>query len=480
MKKIAILLLILILFSACGNKTNAPDETKADDTTAAEVTTIPSEKPIFTDNNYNGRKFTILYPIQGLLDFAFVEDLNGEVMNDAAYERLQTINEELGIEIDWYQPGIITTILPVLRKTVQSGLPDYDLLITHCAQDIITNISDSLILNWNDIPNTDMEKSYWHKSMRDTFEINGMLGYVSNDFLLKNVCSIFFNKQLQENLQLGNFYDLVSESKWTWDKLTELSIKGSMDINGDGIFDEEDQYGFVSEFSWMMGGFPISADIYMVKTDGDGIPQIIVDSERTIQLFEKLYYLLRSNNASYGWDYKIEYDPNVGGVPPIDFAAGKALFYNVILSLAPTFRSMEIDFGILPFPKWDEKQENYLTLNWSGFLAVPMTASDPDLTGKVVELLGYYSQQNFVPVYYDILLGQKISRDNDSMEMLDIIFNNTVYDLGIVSGIHPVTYILMNGKGDNFISYMDSNMNSWQKQLDNYIKACTEYIELHG
>ncbi|MCL2518856.1 MAG: hypothetical protein FWF15_09870 [Oscillospiraceae bacterium] len=491
MKKVTALLLILLLmtaiFTACGESSQKEDNGKqGDDAPSAqnmgtEETTKPSEKPNFSDKNYNGQKFMILYPQWSLIDlYYFAEEANGDAMNDAAYERTQKINEELGIEIGWYKPGIITTVMPVLRSVVMSGSDEYDLLLTHCVQDINLNIASQLIMNWNNIPNIDMSKSYWNTSVSDNFEAYGMLGYAVNDLILPDVNSIFFNKQLQENLQIGNIYDIVDSGKWTWDKLTEFAKVGYADLNGDGVVDSDDQFGFVGEMGWQWGSIPSSAGLLFVGADSDGVPQVDVKTEKMFLLLEKVYNLLHTDRASYTWNYKIEYDPNVGGVPPIDFASGKSLFYYVPLSLASTFRSMDIDFGIIPIPKLDEKQETYTTLNWSGFIAVPMTAPDPDLTGKVVELCGYYNQQIVVPVFYDVLLGQKISRDNDSLKMLDIMFKNSVYDLGVALMMYTMPQTLLAGKGDNFASYIESNMNPWQKLLDDYLKACREYMEAQG
>ena len=91
---------------------------------------------------------------------------------------------------------------------------------------------------------------------------------------------------------------------------------------------------------------------------------------------------------------------------------------------------MDTDFGILPLPKYDENQEKYETLNWSGFMVIPATAGDLEMVGTVVENLGYLNDKIVLPAFYEILLGQKISRNEESSQMLDIIFEGSVYDLG--------------------------------------------------
>ena len=48
----------------------------------------------------------------------------------------------------------------------------------------------------------------------------------------------------------------------------------------------------------------------------------------------------------------------------------------------------------------------------------------------MLETANYYAGQNVTPAYYDITLKGKYSRDEESIAMLDLIFNNRVVDLG--------------------------------------------------
>jgi len=52
-----------------------------------------------------------------------------------------------------------------------------------------------------------------------------------------------------------------------------------------------------------------------------------------------------------------------------------------------------------------------------------------EMTGTVLEALAYYSKDTTVEAYYDTNLQGIVSRDEESRAMLDIIFNNVVYDL---------------------------------------------------
>jgi len=98
-------------------------------------------------------------------------------------------------------------------------------------------------------------------------------------------------------------------------------------------------------------------------------------------------------------------------------------------------RGMNTDFGILPIPKYDAQQNTYLqTVSpYTGVVtAVPQSAGNPENSSIILEAMAYESKYILQPAYYDVVLSTKIARDDESGAMLDIIFNNRVYDIGDV------------------------------------------------
>ena len=51
------------------------------------------------------------------------------------------------------------------------------------------------------------------------------------------------------------------------------------------------------------------------------------------------------------------------------------------------------------------------------------------MTGMILEALCYESTDTVIKAYYDVLLKTKISRDNESEKMLDIMFQNRSYNI---------------------------------------------------
>ncbi|GHU38386.1 hypothetical protein FACS1894105_12290 [Clostridia bacterium] len=63
-------------------------------------------------------------------------------------------------------------------------------------------------------------------------------------------------------------------------------------------------------------------------------------------------------------------------------------------------------------------------------MMVPKSVNDPEQIAYILDAMGYYGQQIIKPAYYDVVLKRKLTRDNESEAMLDLIFSSTSYDLG--------------------------------------------------
>jgi hypothetical protein len=481
-------LLLSSFLSACGeeisnigNGDTQVTETVSPEDIAAE-TTADGDKPDVMNADYEGAVFNVLYPEWSLYNYYyFADETNGEVVNDAIYDRTLKLEEAMNIDFTWISKGYIDTIHPEVNKTVMAGMDTYQLALTHCATSLVNYPKQGIAANWLDVPGIDLDKSYWNQSIKERMTIAGVLPFEANSFILPDVNTIFFNTLLNDNLIHENLYKLTLDGKWTWDKLSEFAALASLDIDGDSKFTENDQYGFVGELGWQFASIPISCGQYIITVDPDQGAVITINTEKTINILDKLKTFLYSGNSAFTWKYSDAYDPNQGGKPPVDFNAGKALFYLVPLSLASTFREMDTDFGILPLPKYDETQENYETLNWSGFMVIPVTAGDLEMVGTVVENLGYLNDKIVLPAFYEILLGQKISRNEESSQMLDIIFKGSVYDLGVNLGLYGITETCCaSANAKDFASYYEKSIKGWTKTVDDYTKACEEYAQAAG
>ena len=493
MKKHVCLLLFFAMFSAslasCGN---APAETEADtaDTTAAETETVAETDSIegrkaVSDNlpekDFGGEKYTVIgYDMN--VGYYMAEELNGDVVNDAIYNRNVDVAERFNVEVIFQDGGSYSDTSAAVKNSVVAGESVYDLVATHYIQmgiDALNNV----YMDFNDVPYIDFEQPWWLDSTTDLLTYKGVTFLAFGEMSLTNTNSascMFFNKDMAEEYELGNIYDLVFEGKWTKDKLAEFGSNVYKDVNGDGIEDRGDIYGYVislKSFGDNFTGKPI------LKQQEDGSFADNYYDEQLVSIVEWLYDLVYNQQFVYSEDaWNVNFDM---------FVTGNTLTTDgLLMQIGWGLRDSEIDYAIIPTPKWDEKQERYaVSVGGSAdALAVLRTAGNLEKIGIVTEAMCAESWKNVVPAYYDISLKYKGARDEESIETLEIIMENRAFDFGVVYGgwgsagggaafwVQEVV-----GKGSTDItSYYQSKKNGWDSYMGSIYGAFEEYISQSG
>lgn len=140
---------------------------------------------------------------------------------------------------------------------------------------------------------------------------------------------------------------------------------------------------------------------------------------------------------------------------------------------------MENDYGILPYPKWDEAQTEYYTMvdGSHDILAVPITATNLERTGIITEALSAESYKRVIPAYYETALKTKYARDDESVQMLDMIANSRVFDIGYVyDGWSGASFIFQELISANNTSF-ESTWASRQSSIEAHYNEVIEFFE---
>ena len=401
------------------------DDSSATQTSAEDVSDVL--KPEFESTDYNGEEFHILAPTWGLYQlYFFADEQTGEPMNDAIYERKMRVEDYLGVNITYDNDSTaIYEIMGKVQTSVMAGDDAYQLVLTHCIHGVSSMVTSGLLYDWNDLVYCNLDKSYWNQNCNESLSINGHQYYAVSDFMLPDPNCILFSKDMVESHSLENPYELVRNGGWTLDKFIEMSSKVTVDLDGNSVYDFNDQYGLGSPNDWYWNSFLYSSNIYLVSKDKDGSFELAINNNRTVDLIEKLDRFVNGANDTYIYSHTLGEDER------LKISSGRILFQIEAVQRLNLLRDSEVEFGILPYPKYDEAQDDYYSNDWSGLMCVPKTVSNPDMVGQVCELLALYSGETTIPAYFDLMLGEKLSRDDDSKEMLNIIFDNIVFDPGL-------------------------------------------------
>ncbi|MGM9625590.1 MAG: hypothetical protein ACI3XM_07765, partial [Eubacteriales bacterium] len=359
---ISALLLAGTAVTSCGDAANDPGEAVGTDRTdtqsvsEAETDGLDFTYPTFDGMDFNGDSFTIYRYDWGMLrEYFEAEEQNGDILNDTLWAREQKVMDLLNIDIQYDNPdGVDFNLVSRVRTQVMAGDQTYDLFLTHCCMENSTMAAAGYLYNFHDLPNIDLSQPYWNQNMLETIDINGFLPFAFGDYMIPDPDVIFFNKKMLADYDLPSPYDMVKNGTWTWDALMQLSSSTAKDLNGDGKMDDSDQYGFIGELDWQFDGIMQSTDEYLISRASDGTYAFNPLSEKTVNMIQKLSSFIYDSGYAYTYLYKKEYDVNYGMEPPVSFKDGKALFFMVPMNTASAYRDTAVDFGILPFPKYDE------------------------------------------------------------------------------------------------------------------------------
>jgi hypothetical protein len=339
-----------------------------------------------------------------------------------------------------------------------------------------------MMIDYADIPYLDLTKPWWDPASVDSLSLAGKLYAACSDLTIMDkdsTTAMIFNKKLTTDYSVENLYTLTENGGWTLDKLIELSQLSSSDVNGDGKRDDNDNYGLLYQRDTLTS-FMSGAGGFIAVKDSDDLPVITVNTLENVTLLEKLFTFLY--NEEYCFHVMKFFDPTAEGFTngmTRMFTNDQAMFMWIRLADVENLRAMETDFGILPIPKANERQTQYMqTVNpYVGtIIAFPQSLEDTERVGIFTEAISAESHYRLIPAYYEKLLLGKIARDEESLVSLDIIFNNRVYDIGDIytfGGLANALISMTTTYNSNFTSLYASSESKIQADIDKLITAFT-------
>jgi hypothetical protein len=476
-----VMIFALCLISGCqsdpAEKTDAAAISAADAVTDSPGEAVPShyEAGYLPANKYGNYEFCIMTPPNGFYDNiitleADVEEESGEILPDAVYKRNRIIEKRYEIVFK----SIVVDNYDVCRSRFQNstraGSDDFDLcmLLPRYAWGQAT---EGAVVPVNRLPFLDISQPWYVQTINSAMYIGGKLFFAYSDEclnLLENTSCILFNKKLVESLGLENMYNLVKDGKWTLDKFFDLSKSATADLDGDGMMTDADRYGIVSTASEFLPAFWSSSAINTIGKDENDLHVFAGQNEKLYNILDKVCANLYGGQKIYFdgyWDKPKLFDSSA-----MQFAGDYGLFFSNCLRAVPGLRAMETDFGIIPFPKYDEAQKIYHSRAGRGWInCVPNGAPDLERTSLIMESLAVESKNHTVPAYHEIMLRTKFLRDDESAEMLDIIEQNRFVDLGdtiyaLLIADMLSEYIIFNKKTD-FVSAIEKNLGKINEAL---------------
>lgn len=482
-KRIFILLLAACLTSsslvACSN--TSEEETTLD-TTPSQEETIETETEITDDLpeglRFSGESYTILSRDENnWIHEMCTDELTGETVNDAVYNREIATEDRLNVAIDAHKtPGMgdnTTALFNKIRSAVQAGDSSYQLVAGYAFY-VPALATEGLFTNLLDVPYLNFDKPWWNSNLRDELTLYDQLYFAGGDLsytMIANMFCCYFNKDLATDYGVEDLYSVVQEGRWTYDYMYTLITSIGQDVDGNGIMDENDAYGLTLTVGNVCDTFFAAYDQPVTARDENGDIVLRLGDDKAIDIAEKMMSFYNATDHVYS---PSESDDTRN----IPFLNGRALINVVTMSFAVKYlRDVDFSYGILPLAKYDEKQENYQTLSQDAYslFCIPLNAGDLEMIGAVTEVMAYESWKNVTPAYFEVAMKSKYSRDEASSQMLDLIRDGAMFNFGFVnaSSCNTMMHILRNvatgSKG--YASILATKEKSYQTGLDKLVQA---------
>ena len=444
MRKIALLLIALLAAQtiSCGSeKTDGETTTGGQLTDGTESSSAADDVSIyeFPDFDYGGGEFVILntrqeYNFYDSLDF---EEATGDSLDDAIYDRNRALEERFNFKFVINNEYLYQDASTHLQNMIMANDDVYDAAFLRdiWMQNLLTS---GMCMDMQNLAGFNFDEPWWDsQAIEDTrFGESQAIYYAFSDISLvdfEGTVVIFFNENMMSDLNLDMPYDSVRDGTWTWDKLNELMTAGA-NLNGDASFTWDKNasavYGLVG-YQHTMDSLIVGAGENFFVKDETGTPKLATEGNRFFDVVDNMVnmltaegkYLFLNNNTDPMDHYEAA------------FKNRRALMMTAQIKAANTYRDMEDSYGILPIPKYDESQQSYRCIrSYTYPLSIPVTNVEADSAAIILDAMAYMTYTDVMDDFYSGRISMKALRNDDSIEMLEIIRGSRYYDIGQAYG----------------------------------------------
>ncbi|MBP3292569.1 MAG: hypothetical protein J6N32_02355, partial [Clostridia bacterium] len=264
---LALLLLGQAVLTSCSEGTENAETTAAAPSAAEEtVTEVVEEETEMTRENtpddlpeldYEGSNTMVLARTKAwFTGEMFVEELNGEIVNDAVYERDLSVEERLNVVIDYTLADSTNTLI---NNNVPAGNDEFQIHVGSAVDTVQYGVNGNYYNLLGEYPEyLNLEQPWWSQYYTRQGSIMGCSFFATGDLftsLTKLSFVTYANMQMITDYGFGSPYEMVREGTWTFDNMMGMATQVYVDENGNGAKDPKDTFGY------SLGG-EIGLDVY--------------------------------------------------------------------------------------------------------------------------------------------------------------------------------------------------------------------------
>ena len=442
MKRIISLLLALLMLAACFvGCASKDDDTESDKSvgTLGDDESVPYD-PAIDGLYYDGMDINIYYAeIGGMprLEYEAIE-YTGDAVSDVIFERNLTVKEKFGVELSYNHKGGQEMVTDL--KTLHSaGDPTVDIIAPYAYYGVALAI-EGVYADLNSLNYLNVNSSWWNQSYVDAITYNDQLYSIIGDLTssaTSNAVATFVNMQMMREFGLGDIdlFEVVESGKWTLDYM--MLMCKDVYAEADGINDrsEGDRFGFIlGQISQPAEALLVSFGFDWTQKNDDGTMDFTLNSEKNINILSSLESLYASRftgiykvAAPAGSEFATK---GVGQYIELFTEKKTMVTISFLMTAEELVKKPDIEYLILPVPKYNEDQTEYRTMTHDSHCNVSISSmSDSlDAAAAILEYMGYYSEKELTPQYFEISYKSKYASNENTMKLFDMIVDSIHFD----------------------------------------------------
>ncbi len=471
-------------------------------------------------NIYGGKKFNVLTredrqanQAWNIVDLVPNEELGDEAITKSVEERNNKIKRYFGVSIarDKVASGELAKRATTLCQQMNDDYSVFRLDLKNA----LTLALTGYLLDLNEERYIDLSQPWWDDGITES-----LLLYDGAYFGLGDVCTVdddatwvvLFNKKIfEEQYDSQVIYNLVKDGNgksggWTIDRMKSYAQEFSREEQTEGIhiYDKNytggGRYGLTVQ--WEVAEALMVANNYTITKLDENDPMKVreVGADALYAAVDTVFNFMGGENPNQSWLLVAEHIDSGGQdmyaefIRPM-FMADRSLFFICHVGTIGLIREMESEFGILPMPKLNNNITDYgntIQYGYADCYVIPNVgnASQAEFSSYILEALAYYSSSEYddnsgekaslTYAYYETVLKRKAVRDDESVEMLDLIFENRIFDISLALDLKSIKSVIsetMQGDNNSFMSKYESvspNGNGIYNALTEELKTIIE------
>ena len=443
MKKLLAMLLLLAMLGSMLVACNKDKGTVAESTSTVEADGAADDYLPAPKAEYEGKEFGIIFREDYAYEWEYDEADAGSHINDAIYKRNQAVENRYNIALTYY-PVVSTgngvfeaNFMDPITTAVLNNENIYQMAAGYEYR-LAYNSALGNFLDWYQVNNVDLSAAWWDGDFAEAASYKDhayiMTGSLSLSHLYSSSCMFFNEDMINSAIEGGasEIFGKVEDGTWTLETFYNYVKLFTADDDGVEGMSENDTYGYATNDTTAVDAFMFCSNIPVSGRTTDGEIAIRPVSDKLVTLASTLNEIINTSGHTYNQSTtKVDgMNAHIGMI-----SKGKTAFTTSALRYAVDLRETSVNYGILPYPKYDENQKKYysITMDYSTAFAIPKTAqADIDFVGTISEAMAYYSYQYVRDALYNTVLKYRDAKDAESSKCVDIILENPKYDFAYV------------------------------------------------